>query len=94
MMDEVIKAQLNRIERYALMSAKTIYTLEEAVAYTGFSKHTLYRLTSRCEIPHFKVRGALRFKRSELDEWLTRERVTAQAEMESKAVTYTVLNRR
>ena len=86
-----LKRQLDRMERYALIASKEVLTLEEAITYTGFARTTLYRLTSAKEIPHYKVGQVLRFKKSELDEWLTRTRVATNKEIESRAVTYMTL---
>lgn len=86
-----LKRQLDRMERYALIASKEVLTLEEAMTYTGFGRSTLYRLTSAKEIPHYKLGQALRFKKSELDEWLTRNKVATAKEIESKAVTYMTL---
>lgn len=86
-----LKQQLDRIEQYAGIASKEVLTLEEAITYTGCARSTLYRLTSAKEIPHYKLGQALRFKKSELDEWLTRTRVATAKEIESKAVTYMTL---
>ena len=86
-----IKRQLDRIEQYAGIASKEVLDLEEAITYPGCARSTLYRLTSAKEIPHYKLGQALRFKKSELDEWLTRTRVATNKEIESKAVTYMTL---
>lgn len=88
---EDLKRQLDRIEQYAGIASKEVLDLEEAVTYTGCARSTLYRLTSAKEIPHYKLGQALRFKKSELDEWLTRNKVATNREIESKAVTYMTL---
>lgn len=86
-----IKRQLDRIEQYAGIASKEVLDLEEAITYTGCARSTLYRLTSAKEIPHYKLGQALRFRKSELDEWLTRNKVATVKEIESKAVTYMTL---
>lgn len=86
-----IKRQLDRIEQSSLLVGKEILTLDEAVTYTGCARSTMYRLTSTREIPHYKLGGSLRFKKHELDEWLTRARVATKQEVESKAATYMTL---
>lgn len=88
---EDLKRQLDRIEQYAGIASKEVLTLEETMIYTGCARTTLYRLTSAKEIPHYKLGQALRFKKSELDEWLTRHKVATAKEIESKAVTYMTL---
>lgn len=86
-----LKKQLDRIEQYSCIASKEVLDLDEAITYTGCARSTLYRLTSAKEIPHYKLGQALRFKKSELDEWLTRTRVATAKEIESKAVTYMTL---
>lgn len=86
-----LKRQLDRIEQYAGIASKEVLTLEETMIYTGCARTTLYRLTSAKEIPHYKLGQALRFKKSELDEWLTRNKVATVKEIESKAITYMTL---
>ena len=48
--------------------------LELAQAVTGLAPSTLYKLTSRGEIPHSKPGGRLYFRRSELEQWLMTDR--------------------
>ena len=86
-----IKRQLDRIEQYSCIASKEVLDLDEAITYTGCARSTLYRLTSAKEIPHYKLGQALRFKKSELDDWLTRNKVATNRELESKAVTYMTL---
>lgn len=88
---EDLKRQLDRIEQYAGIASKEVLDLDEAITYTGCARSTLYRLTSAKEIPHYKLGQSLRFKKSELDEWLTRTRVATAKEIESKAMTYMTL---
>lgn len=48
--------------------------IELAQAVTGLAPSTLYKLTSRGEIPHAKPGGRLYFRRSELEQWLMNDR--------------------
>lgn len=57
------------------LTTKEILTLDEAVAYLKISKSYLYKLTHRKEIPFYKPSGKLiYFKKSELDDWVLRNR--------------------
>lgn len=49
---------------------KPFLTLKETSEFTGISIHTIYRMTSRKEIPHLKAGGKLLFDRAELTQWL------------------------
>lgn len=80
--------RLDRIERLALIGAKNVLSLEETSELTGFSIGHLYRLTSQKQIPHFKKNRKLYFLKSDIEEWLTEQRVLTNSEIESKATTY------
>jgi excisionase family DNA binding protein len=64
---------------------KEIMDLKEVAAFLKVSKHTIYRLTHRREIPHYKKGGKLYFKREEIEAYrdsgkqLTHEEFEAQA---------------
>jgi len=68
---------------------KEVFSLKEAAQYLDISTSHLYKLTSRKEIPHYCPQGKrLYFKRAELDQWLTRNRVSSNQELETKAANY------
>lgn len=86
---EALTARLERIEKLTLIGAKEVLTLDECAIVTGYSKNHLYRLTSQRAIPYYKpMGGTLYFKKSEVEEWLLRNRQTPQSEIDSKAATY------
>lgn len=47
-----------------------ILTIDEAVAFTGYSKSAIHSATSKDTIPHFKRGNKLLFFKDELAEWL------------------------
>jgi len=47
-----------------------IMTLKEVAAYLKINEKTAYRLTAEGKIPGFKVGGAWRFKRGEIESWI------------------------
>ena len=47
-----------------------ILTLDEVAVYLRTRKRTLYRLTAGGQLPGFKLGGAWRFRRSDLDAWI------------------------
>lgn len=84
--NEVIEAknlirqdQFNELKNLIIelsLSAKDVYTLEEAAIVTGFKKSTLYQLTHKKKIPHYKPNnGAIYFDRVELMDWLRQNKV-------------------
>ena len=68
---------------------KPILTLEEASQYTGLSKSHMYRHTSAGNIPFYKPEGRkIYFKKSELEEWMLRNRQSSNEEIRRKAAKY------
>lgn len=45
----------------------------EAAKYTGYALQTIYNKVSQDQIPHHKGSGSTRFRKSELDAWLSDE---------------------
>lgn len=86
---EYMDARFDRLEIAARLGAKEVLDIEEAALLTGYKVKGLYTLTSEKRIPHYKKNGKLYFKKSELEAWLTENRVLTEAEIHSKAVTYT-----
>lgn len=50
-----------------------IFTLDEVAAYLKVGKRTVYRLAAAKKIPAFKVGGTWRFRRREIDQWITEQ---------------------
>ncbi len=88
-----IEEQLQRIERAALLGAKTVYTMDEAAVFLGLSKSYIYELVSRKDIPYCKSAHGGRityFNRSDLEAWATSHRVASNAEVSQQAVAHVV----
>lgn len=65
---------------------KPILTFKEACRYTGLSKSWLYKKTRNGEVAHYKPDGKrIYFKRSELENWLLRNKVSSREEISRKA---------
>ncbi len=47
-----------------------ILTIREVSEYLKLNEKTTYRLVSEGKIPGFKVGGAWRFKKTEIDAWI------------------------
>ena len=81
--------KLEELEKLTLLSAKEMLTIDEASKYLGMSKDYLYIMTCKKQIPYYKPNGKrLYFKKTELNEWLQRNRVTPVDEAESSAALY------
>lgn len=88
-----ISLRLDRIEQLALINTKPILDVKEAAIFTGFSVKHIYRLTSSKQIPHFKKNAKLLFKKTELESWLTENKVLTEAEVNQKATTYSTIHK-
>ncbi|MCL6446718.1 MAG: helix-turn-helix domain-containing protein [Armatimonadetes bacterium] len=49
---------------------EVIMTLDEVAEYLKIKKKTLYNLVQQGKLPGFKVGGAWRFKREDIDLWI------------------------
>lgn len=103
---EVIIEKLNNIENLIKnyrfrdnsnvlqVGSPEILNLNQATEYLSLSKSTLYKFTSRREIPHFKKGKKIYFRKNELDDWLTQLRISTKDEIEQEAVNYLIRNKR
>jgi excisionase family DNA binding protein len=94
---ELILNKLNTIENLLRIVKKDdnitvpiaeVFNLNQAAEYVSLSKSAIYKKTSERNIPHFKQGKKLFFKRSELDDWLTQNRISTHAEIEQMASEY------
>lgn len=53
-------------------------TVRDVAGYLNVDEKTVYRLAKRGNLPGFKVAGAWRFKRSDLDHWIDAQKKAAQ----------------
>jgi excisionase family DNA binding protein len=94
---ELILDKLNTIENLLRIVKKDdkitvpiaeVFNLNQAAEYVSLSKSAIYKKTSERNIPHFKKGKKLYFKRIELDEWLTENKISTHAEIEKEADNY------
>ncbi len=68
---------------------RDIFNFKDAAAFLDYSRSYLYKLTYSRQIPHYKPNGKkLYFKRSDLEDWLLRNRVKTADEFEQEAIDY------
>lgn len=65
------------------MSDKSILSFQEAQDFLSLSSSSLYKLTSRKKIPHYKPQGRIYFKKTELEEWVLNSKVPTATEVEN-----------
>lgn len=95
MTNEEMTKLADMVARKIMIATKEVLSTDEAAVYTGLSKSHLYKLTMGKEVPYYKPGGKLvYFKRSELDAWLTANRVSTEAEIISAAQRYCYTNKR
>jgi excisionase family DNA binding protein len=83
-----------KIDEQALLK-KEVLNFNDACKYLDISASHLYKLTSQKVVPHFCPQGKkLYFNRTELDEWLQRNRQTSTDEIEQEAANYIINNKR
>ncbi len=89
---EYIQKQLERIEellRKNRLLEKEFFTLEEAAIYLGQSKSSLYKLTSKKEIPFYVPGGKIiYFRKRELEEWILNGKVASIEDLENEVDEY------
>jgi excisionase family DNA binding protein len=65
-----------------------VFNMNEAATYLKISKQTLYGMTSKRILPHYKHGHRIYFRRNELDEWVSKGKVKTKEEIEAEANTY------
>lgn len=86
-----ILSKLDIIERNSLLASKKVLCLEDVSVLTGLSKSYIYKLTADKKIPHYKPNGKLvYFERSEIENWMLKNRVATTDEAEQDAMSYLV----
>ena len=56
----------------------TILTIKELAEYLKVAEKTIYRLIAAKKIPAFKVGGAWRFRKSDIDAWIVTQSISVK----------------
>ncbi len=75
-----IERILSIVEDLEIVS-KRIFNTKEAAKFLGLSESQVYKLVHRRDIPHYKRGKLLRFKQSELEDWLLENPVPTNKEI-------------
>ena len=54
-----------------------ILTLKEVAEYLKLAEKTAYRLAAEGKLPGFKVGGSWRFKREDIEIWISKQKTTS-----------------
>jgi prophage regulatory protein len=85
-----ILQKLNRLETLIIGTSKQIFTVDDVVNYTGFSKSYVYKLVHNNILPYSKPNNrTLFFTKTEIDEWLMKNKSKSISQIEQEAVSYT-----
>lgn len=57
----------------AQMTAGEILTIKQVAGYLQVTERTIYKLAAAKRIPSFKVGGAWRFSRADIDSWIRQQ---------------------
>lgn len=83
MKDEDILQRLQAIERYSLLAAKNVLTINDVALLTEMSKSYIYKLTYKNQIPYYRPNGKLiYFDKKEIEDWMRQNRVETEHEIE------------
>ena len=75
-----------RLVAIVAISAKEALNVEDLCTITGWSRNHVYSLTSERKIPHYKPFGKeIFFKKSEVTDWLLRNKIYSKTEIEEEA---------
>lgn len=58
-------------------------TVRDVAAYLNVTEKTVYRLVQRGQLPGFKVAGAWRFRRRDIDVWIEQQKAAISPVIDS-----------
>lgn len=90
--DEKITAIFEKIKSLSRpaqeQEAEEVLTVKQCAALLGYSTDHVYAQVSKSLIPHYRVGGSLRFRKSEVLEWAFKNRKRTKEETEALAAAY------
>lgn len=93
---ELIMERLDRIEKAlsnikienAIVEESKAMNVSEVAKYLNTNIPSIYGLTSRAEIPHYKIAKKLYFKKEEIDEWIYSKKIKTNQDIEKEVEEY------
>lgn len=79
---------MSRPAPVVVQEAEEVLTVKQCAALLGYSTDHIYKQVNKAEIPHYRVCGQLRFRKSEVLEWAFKNRKRTKAETEALAAAY------
>jgi excisionase family DNA binding protein len=94
--EQTVKETVEKvIQEFQLQTSepqKEILNVSEAAEFLDLAKPTIYSLTSKGVIPHFKRGKKLYFKHSVLMDWIDKGKCKTKAEIDASAEAYVKRN--
>ncbi|WJS93880.1 helix-turn-helix domain-containing protein [Flavobacterium johnsoniae] len=95
MESNAIFQKLAQLEKLIIGTTKQIFTVDDVVNYTGFSKSYVYKLVHMNILPYSKPNNrTLFFTKSEIDEWLLQNKSKSISQIQKEATSYTNSNKK
>ncbi len=69
-MESIARRPLDKVEAIGANQSEEFLTAEDVARFFHISARTVYNWTVDKKIPHYKIGGSIRFKRSDLEGWL------------------------
>ena len=93
---ELILERLDRIEKAIqnlnhisdIPDVNQIMNISEVAKYIKVAKTSIYGMTHRNTIPHYKNGKKLYFKKSDIDEWIFSKRIKTRNDIQEEAMEY------
>ncbi|MEM4721768.1 MAG: helix-turn-helix domain-containing protein [Candidatus Methanomethylicaceae archaeon] len=57
------------------MVQKEYWSVEEVACFLGVKRSTVYSLTERGELPHYRIGRLIRFKKEDIEDWMKGQRI-------------------
>ena len=74
--------ELERMKQISLLNTKSVLNMDDVALLTGLSKHFLYRLCSKRQLPHYKQGKKISFfKKNEIENWMLSNRIPTADEI-------------
>lgn len=84
-MQNAILKELEQIKVFAMLGAKNVLTLDEAALVMNVTPKYLYKLISERAITHYKPNRFVYFLKSDVEAWLTKNRVLSNDAIHEEA---------
>lgn len=80
-----LEERIKRIEGLLLISCKEALNVAECALLLGVTEGRVRHLTSQKELPYYKQGKSVYFRKSEIEDWMLKERVPTNEELIEKA---------